>query len=255
MRSFLGSLLFAAFQTVLTFFFVPLAWCFFWLSPAQRYRFLLVWPRLNLWAARLFCGIRHRVVGQENLPDGSVPHVVLSKHSSTWEVLAIPLTVPQPLCFVAKKELLAIPFFGWGLKLASPITIDRQAGGEAMQQIYAQGAARHEEGFWVILFPEGTRVPPGQKRRYKTGGARLATTLEASVLPIAHNAGYLWPRGIFGKRAGLITLSIGKPIPSADKDAGTLMQEVENWIEAETARLGIPAKNKDSAASDVSREE
>jgi 1-acyl-sn-glycerol-3-phosphate acyltransferase len=183
------------------------------------------------------------VIGQEHLPDGAIPHVVLAKHSSTWEVLAIPLVMPRPLCFVAKKELLAIPFFGWGLKLASPITIDRQAGGEAMQQIYTQGEARHKEGFWVILFPEGTRVPPGQKRRYKTGGTRLATTLGVPVLPIAHNAGYLWPRGIFGKRAGMVTLSIGKPIPSAGKDATTLMQEVEDWIETETARLGAPKKN------------
>jgi len=240
MRMFLGSLLFAVFQAVLTFFFVPLFWCMFWMRPVPRYRFMLIWPRLNLWAARGLLGIRHRVIGQENLPDGSVPHIVLSKHSSTWDVLAIPLTVPQPLCFVAKKELLWIPFFGWGLKLASPILIDRKAGRESMQQIYAQGEARHKQGFWVILFPEGTRVPPTQKQRYKTGGARFAVTLGVPVLPMAHNAGYLWPRGIFGKRAGTITLSIGKPISSAGKDAAALMQEVEAWIETETARLGAP---------------
>ncbi|MCL2309706.1 MAG: 1-acyl-sn-glycerol-3-phosphate acyltransferase [Proteobacteria bacterium] len=242
MRSFLGSLLFAVFQATITFFFVLLFLCFFWLPPVQRYRFMLIWPRLNLWAVRVLCGIRHRTIGLEHLPDGTTPHVVLAKHSSAWDVMAIPLAMPRPLSFVAKKELMWIPLFGWGLKLALPIIIDRKAGSEAMQQIYKQGEARHKKGFWIILFPEGTRVPPGQKRRYKTGGARLAITLGAPVLPIAHNAGYLWPRGIFGKRAGTITLSIGKPIPSAGKDSTALMQEVENWVETETARLGVPSE-------------
>ncbi|MDR1529300.1 MAG: 1-acyl-sn-glycerol-3-phosphate acyltransferase [Burkholderiales bacterium] len=237
-RSWLGSILFALFQAVLTFFFVPFAQCFFWMPPLKRYRLLLIWPRLNLWAARWFCGIRHRVIGLENLPDLVMPHIVLSKHSSTWEVLCVPLVMPRPLCFVAKKELLSIPFFGWGLALAKPITIDRSAGGAAMGQIYTQGEARMQEGFWVILFPEGTRVSPEQKSRYKTGGARLAATLRVPVIPVAHNAGYLWPRGIFGKRAGLITLSIGKPISPDGKEPQQLMNEVETWIEAEVKRLG-----------------
>jgi 1-acyl-sn-glycerol-3-phosphate acyltransferase len=242
MRSFLGSLLFALFQAVLTFFFVPLALCFFWMSPFSRYRLLLWWPRLNLWAARWLCGIRHRVIGLENIPDGALPHIVLPKHSSTWEVLAIPLLMPRPLCFVAKKELLRIPFFGWGFSLAKPITIDRQSGSQAMQQIYTQGETRLSEGFWIILFPEGTRVPPGQHQRYKTGGARLASMLNVPVLPIAHNAGYLWPRGIFGKKSGTITLSIGKPVASEGKEPHQIMHEVEQWIENELSRIGKPEK-------------
>lgn len=242
MRSLLGSLAFALFQATFTFFFVPLALCLFWMNPIKRYRFLLWWPRLNLWAARWLCGIRHRVIGRENIPDGVLPHIVLPKHSSTWEVLAIPLLMPRPLCFVAKKELLKIPFFGWGFSLIKPITIDRSSGSEAMQQIYTQGEIRLKEGFWIILFPEGTRVSPGVKQRYKTGGARLASMLNTPVLPIAHNAGYLWPRGIFGKRAGTITVSIGAPIPSKDKEPHQLMNEVEQWIEDELARIGAPGK-------------
>lgn len=238
MRSWLGSLIFALFQAVLTFFFVPFALCFFWMDPIRRYRLLLIWPRLNLWAVRWLCGIRHQVIGLENLPDASVPHIVLSKHSSTWEVLCIPAVMPRPLCFVAKKELLSIPFFGWGFALAKPITIDRNAGNQAMEQIATQGAVRLKEGFWVILFPEGTRVSPEKKIRYKTGGARLACTLDVPVVPVAHNAGHLWPRGIFGKKPGIITLSIGAPIASTGKEPHQLMSEVEDWIETEVARLG-----------------
>lgn len=242
MRSFLGSLTFALFQAVFTFFFVPLALCLFWMNPIKRYRFMLWWPRLNLWAARLLCGIRHRVIGLENIPGGALPHIVLSKHSSTWEVLAIPLLMPRPLCFVAKKELLRIPFFGWGFSLVKPITIDRSSGSHAMQQIYTQGEVRLKEGFWMILFPEGTRVTPGTKQRYKTGGARLAAMLDVPVLPIAHNAGHLWPRGIFGKRAGTITISIGAPILSKGKEPQQIMDEVQQWIESEVTRMGSPKK-------------
>jgi 1-acyl-sn-glycerol-3-phosphate acyltransferase len=178
------------------------------------------------------------MVGAENIP--STPHVVLSKHSSTWETLALTQFFP-PLAYVAKKELLSIPFFGWGFALASPITIDRSAGTDAMQQIVAQGRERFRQGFWIVLYPEGTRIPPGRRSKYKTGGARLAIELGVPVLPIAHNAGYLWPKGLFGKHAGTLTVSVGKAIPSLGKDAQTLMAEVESWIEAEVARLGRPA--------------
>ena len=164
---------------------------------------------------------------------------MLSKHSSTWETLALTMFFP-PLAYVAKKELLSIPFFGWGFALASPITIDRKAGTDAMQQIAAQGRERFRQGFWIVLYPEGTRIRAGRRSKYKTGGARLAIELGVPVLPVAHNAGYLWPKGIFGKVPGTITISIGKPIPPATRDAQTLMQEVETWIETEVARLGRP---------------
>ncbi|MBA3775915.1 MAG: 1-acyl-sn-glycerol-3-phosphate acyltransferase, partial [Betaproteobacteria bacterium] len=167
------------------------------------------------------------------------PHVVMSKHSSTWETMALNLYFPS-LAFVAKKELLSIPFFGWGFALASPITIDRSAGIGAMQQIVKQGRERFKQGFWIVVYPEGTRIPAGTRARYKTGGARLAKELRAPIVPVAHNAGYLWPKGVFGKKPGTITLSIGKPIDSSRKDAVTLAHEVETWIETEVARLGVP---------------
>jgi len=233
----LRSLAFLLFQVLVTPFYAAAMLLLFWIPRVPMYRMAASWCRVNLWGARWICGIRHRMIGAENIP--STPHVVLSKHSSTWETLALTMFFP-PLAYVAKKELLSIPFFGWGFALASPITIDRSAGTDAMQQIAVQGRERFRQGFWIVFYPEGTRIRAGQRGKYKTGGARLAIELGVPVLPIAHNAGYLWPKGLFGKRPGTLTVSIGKPIRSSGKDAQTLMAEVEDWIEAEVARLGRP---------------
>ncbi len=234
----LRSLAFLLYQTLVTPFYAAAMLLMFWLPRVPVYRMAASWCRVNLFGARWICGIRSQMLGAENIP--STPHIVLSKHSSTWETLALTQFLP-PLAYVAKKELLSIPFFGWGFALASPITIDRKAGTDAMQQIATQGRERFRQGFWIVLYPEGTRIPPGRRSKYKTGGARLAIELGVPVLPIAHNAGYLWPKGLFGKRAGTLTVSIGKPIPSVGKDPQTLMAEAESWIEGEVARLGRPA--------------
>jgi 1-acyl-sn-glycerol-3-phosphate acyltransferase len=233
----LRSVAFLLFQTLVTPFYAAVMLLLFWLPRVPMYRIAASWCRVNLWGARWICGIRYRRIGAENIP--STPHIVLSKHSSTWETLALTMFFP-PLAYVAKKELLSIPFFGWGFALASPITIDRSAGTDAMQQIATQGRERFRQGFWIVFYPEGTRIRAGQRGKYKTGGARLAVELGVPVLPVAHNAGYVWPKGVFGKRAGTLTVSIGKPISSAGKDAQTLMAEVEDWIEPEVARLGRP---------------
>jgi len=233
----LRSLAFLLFQTLVTPFYAAVMLLLFWIPRVPMYRIAASWCRVNLWGARWICGIRFRMIGAENIP--STPHIVLSKHSSTWETLALTQFFP-PLAYVAKKELLSIPFFGWGFALASPITIDRSAGTDAMQQIASQGRERFSQGFWIVFYPEGTRIRAGQRGKYKTGGARLAIELDAPVLPIAHNAGYLWPKGLFGKRPGTLTVSIGKPISASGKDPQTLMAEVENWIEGEVARLGRP---------------
>ncbi|HSC24550.1 MAG TPA: lysophospholipid acyltransferase family protein [Casimicrobiaceae bacterium] len=235
--SVIRSLAFSLFQMLVTPPYALLVLSLFWLPPLPRYRFITGWCALNLWAARLICGIRHRVVGLENA--GSTPLIVACKHSSTWETLFLSRLMP-PLAYVAKKELLSLPFFGWAFRLASPITIDRKAGQDAMSQIAMQGRARFAQGFWIILYPEGTRIPPGKRVRYKTGASRLAIEMGTPILPIAHNAGWLWPKGILGKRPGTITLSIGKPISPDGMDAARLMQAVESWIENEVARLGDP---------------
>ena len=209
MGSALRSLAFALFQIIVTPPYAVSILLLAWLPRIPRYRYITGWCAMNLWAARWICGIRHRVVGAENVP--ATPLIVACKHSSTWETLFLSRYLP-PLAYVAKKELLALPFFGWAFRLASPITIDRSAGQDAMAQIAAQGRERFTQGFWIILYPEGTRIRVGRRVRYKTGGARLARDLGVPLLPVAHNAGWLWPKGFLGKRAGVITVSIGPPI-------------------------------------------
>lgn len=137
----------------------------------------------------------------------------------------------------AEKELLLIPFFGWGLAMTSPIAIDRKSGKKALEQIVEQGKDRLQQGFWVVIFPEGTRIAPGKRGKYKIGGAWLATHTDAKVIPVAHNAGEFWGRNSFIKRAGKITVSIGKPIDPTGMEANDLNVQVENWIEAEARRI------------------
>jgi 1-acyl-sn-glycerol-3-phosphate acyltransferase len=235
--SVLRSVLFLLFQLLVTPIYALLVLVLFWLPPVPRFRFIIAWCWIMLAGARWICGIRSRVIGRENVPRN--PHVVMCKHSSTWETLAINFLFP-PLAFVAKKELLSIPFFGWAFALASPITIERKAGRDAMQQIVEQGAVRLRQGFWIVVYPEGTRIRVGTRAKYKTGGARLASELGVPIVPVAHNAGYLWPKGTLGKRAGTVTLSIGPAIDVAGKDIQQITSETERWIEGEVARLGPP---------------
>lgn len=233
----LRSLAFALFQLIVTPPYAIAVMVLFWLPAAMRFRFIGGWCRMILWAARVICGIRSQVIGREHLP--ATPHIVMCKHSSTWETLFL-IQVFPPLAYVAKKELLSIPFFGWAFRLASPITIDRRAGPGAMERIAAEGRERFANGFWIVIYPEGTRIRPGLRGKYKTGGARLAIMMNVPILPVAHNAGWLWPKGTLGKRPGTATLSIGPAISPVGKDPAKLTQEVEHWIETEVERLGVP---------------
>ena len=238
----LRAVVFLAFQLIVTPIYAMVMLLLFWIPRVPMYRIAASWCQTNLRGARWICGIRHQAIGVENIPTGAGVggHVVMSKHSSTWETLALTLYFP-PLAYVAKKELLALPFFGWGFALASPITIDRKAGTDAMQQIATQGRARFEQGFWIVIYPEGTRIRAGTRAKYKTGGARLALQLGVPIVPVAHNAGWIWPKGVFGKRPGTVTISFGPPISTVGKDAQKLTAEVERWIEDEVARLGVPS--------------
>jgi 1-acyl-sn-glycerol-3-phosphate acyltransferase len=233
----LRSLLFTLFQLVFTPPYAVVVCSVFFLPPTKRFWVIKQWCSANLWAARVLCGIRYRVIGNDNIPPTA--QLILSKHSSTFETLAL-TEVFFPVSFVAKRELLWLPFFGWGFALASPITIDRSAGNLALQRMVDQGRDRIAHGFWIVIFPEGTRIRAGTRAKYKSGGARLAIGMDKPIVPVAHNAGYLWPKGGWGKTAGTITVSIGRPISSAGRDAFELTAEVENWIEAEVARLGDP---------------
>ncbi|MEO8508615.1 MAG: lysophospholipid acyltransferase family protein [Betaproteobacteria bacterium] len=241
MLSAVRSLTFLLFQLVITPLYAAAMLLMFWSPRLWTYRMAASWCAVNLWGARWICGIHWHVDGLENIPADTLgrPHIVMSKHSSTWETLSLTQYFP-PLAYVAKKELLSIPFFGWGFALSSPITIDRKAGIDAMQQIVEQVRERFKQGFWIAVYPEGTRIPAGTRRKYKTGGARLSIAMDVPIIPVAHNAGHLWPKGLFGKRPGTITMTIGCPIAPAGRDPATLTQELESWIEDEVQRLGVP---------------
>ena len=233
-------ILFTLFQAIVTPVYAALMLLTFWLPRVARFRMAASWCAVTLWGARRICGIRSRAEGLDALqPHLDTPHIVMSKHSSTWETLALTQYFP-PLAYVAKKALLSIPFFGWGFALASPITIDRKAGTGAMEQIVRQGRERFAQGFWIVIYPEGTRIRFGTRAKYKTGGARLAIAMNVPIIPVAHNAGFLWPKGTFGKRPGTITISFGAPIYPDGKDPQALTTEIETWIENEVARLSVP---------------
>lgn len=204
------------------------------LPAVTRSRIVGIWAHLiTRWLA-LTCKLNYRVIGRENIPDH--PCVVLSKHQSAWETIAFQTIFP-PQIWVMKRELLFIPFFGWALAAVSAIAIDRAAGREALKQLVAQGKNRLERGLWVVIFPEGTRISPGERGKYHIGGAWLASHVGATVLPVAHNAGEFWGKKSLLKRPGTITVSIGKPINAAGMKADELNKQVEAWIENEMTRL------------------
>jgi 1-acyl-sn-glycerol-3-phosphate acyltransferase len=204
------------------------------LPRMTRYRLISGWSRLVIRLARWILGIEWRVEGRENLP--SRPAVILSKHQSAWETMAFQLIFP-PQVLVLKRELLWIPFFGWGLALMSPIAINRSRGMRALRTIARRGRERLAQGFWVVVFPEGTRVPPGSQREYHPGGAWLASASGAPVVPVAHNAGLLWPRNAFLKRSGTVTVRIGPPIEAANRDPQTINELARTWIEEQQKAL------------------
>jgi 1-acyl-sn-glycerol-3-phosphate acyltransferase len=193
------------------------------------------WARSVLGLLKLTCGLGYRVDGLEHLPPE--PAIVLCKHQSAWETIALRAILPLPQTWVLKRELVRIPVFGWALAVYQPIAIDRGAGRRAMKQLLEQGKRSLREGRWVIIFPEGTRVAPGERKAYGVGGALLAERSGRTVVPIAHNAGVFWGRRSLLKRPGVIELRIGAPIPVKDRRAGEINQDAERWIEAVVAEL------------------
>ena len=230
----LRSCMFAAALVLITPPYALLALATFPLPRMLRYRIISGWSCLVVWLARAILGIRWQVEGREHLP--ARPAVILSKHQSAWETMAFQLIFP-PQVHVLKRELLWIPFFGWGLALMSPIAIDRSRGVAALRSIARRGRERLEQGFWVVVFPEGTRVRPGERRPYQLGGAWLAAAADVPVVPVAHNAGLFWPRNAFLKRAGTVTVRIGPSIDAADRDPKTLNDLAEAWIEEQQKAL------------------
>ncbi len=192
-----------------------------------RYKFIRPYAVYNVWALKVLCGIRYEVKGQENIPAENF--ILFSNHQSTWETFALQLFFP-PLSFVVKKELLYLPFFGWTLSMLKPVAIKRGTGRAALKQLIENGIQRLKENIVVIIFPEGTRIAPDAKVEYKKGGAILAEKSGYPVVPVAHNAGYYWPKRGFMKKRGLITINIGRAIPTKNRKAKDILSEAEAFI-------------------------
>lgn len=230
------SIVYLAFLSLTTIVIAPILFAFKWVLPYQTLANLgKLWGRINLEAVGIICGLKYRLHGWDKLPNGNC--IVLSKHQSTWETIALRGLLPATNTWVIKRELLWIPFFGWGMAALGPIALDRKAGRQAIKQLVQEGRQSLEAGRWVVIFPEGTRTSPGEHIKYNLGGALLAEKTGYPILPIAHNAGVFWKRRGILKFPGFIDLVIGDPIRTQGLKASEINLLVEGWIEETVASL------------------
>ncbi|MBS0416375.1 MAG: 1-acyl-sn-glycerol-3-phosphate acyltransferase [Proteobacteria bacterium] len=232
---FIGSLVFTFFLFAWTFFYA----IFFVIACSFlpfRKRFILarVWGLVLLWALRVTCRLDYRIEGRENMPSGN--HIALWKHSSSWETIAMAVVFPRQV-WVLKRELTWIPVVGWGIRQLHAIAIDRKSGHSAVGQVVEQGKQRLDEGDWIMIFPEGTRMPLGQTRKYGVSGTLLAVEQNKLIVPVAHNAGSYWPRRGWLKKPGTVRVVIGPPIEPRGRDVREINKEVQDWIESTVSSL------------------
>lgn len=231
---FARSLAFSTGMVISTVVWGPIVVLTFPLAFKTRYRVSQQWTRFIIWWLKKTCRIHHHVSGLDQIPNESF--VILAKHQSTWETLFLHQLLP-PLAIIVKRELLWVPFFGWALAQLKPIAINRKTAVSALKDIIRQGKERLAQGQWVLIFPEGTRTAPGTRKPYGASGAMLAVNSGCSILPVAHNAGYFWPRRGFVKHPGVIELIFGPPIPSQGRTAKQLNAQAQKWIEATMAQI------------------
>ncbi len=207
-----------------------------WPLPHRLAYFFAVrcWAVANLWLLRVLCGVSWEVTGLENLPDR--PSVVLMKHSSAFETIAQALLFPRQT-WLLKRELMFLPIFGWGLAAMRCVGVDRARGSRAIRAVIRGGKARIDEGLWVIVFPEGTRVAPGEEGSYAPGGAMIASAAGCPIVPVAHDSGDFWPRRSVVKTPGTIRVVIGKPMNPRSGSAREVTRGAQAWIEAEVRRF------------------
>lgn len=204
------------------------------LGANAAYRVARAWARMAIGLCRRVCGLEFSVDGRENIPAGN--SIALVKHSSAYETIVLLLLFPQQT-WVLKRELIWVPFFGWALAALRPIAINRKAGHGAVEQVVAQGSERLREGYWIVIFPEGTRMPSGETRRYGLSGTLLAQAAGCLLVPVAHNAGDFWPRRGLRKRPGTVRFCIGRPVDPAGRDPREVNSEIQRWVEATVAEL------------------
>ena len=214
-----------------------------WLPDKKLYGVARSWSLWHLWLLRVLCGLTFTVEGRENIPAGA--HISMWKHSSAWETIAQASIFP-PQSWVLKRELMWIPLVGWAVRCLKPIAINRKAGASAVNQVVEQGLQRLKEGLWILVFPEGTRVAAGESRKYGVSGALLASRAGCKIVPVAHSAGYFWPRRGWVKKPGVIQVSIGPAIDAAGRHPRELNEEVRSWIEAKLATYSPPASARET---------
>ena len=226
------------FFTIFLFIFTPLCGLVIALSAVlpHRYRYAIAsgYAKSVLWMLRASCGLSYSVQGWDSVPPGN--YITMWKHSSAWETIAMMALLPQA-AWVLKRELMWLPLVGWGLAALRPIAIDRSGGQSAIHQVVEQGRDRLTRGWWVVIFPEGTRMAPGQTRRYGTSGSMLAIETNTSIIPVAHNAGDFWPKRGLLKKPGVVRLVFGPPIEPVPGDVRATSEKVQTWIESTVASL------------------
>ena len=230
----IGSVFFTGFWFAWTFLYaIPFTLLCFFLPFARRFALVRVYATVVLWVLKWSCGLTYRIEGAP-LPPGA--HIALWKHSSSWETMAMMVVFPRQV-WVLKRELLWIPFVGLGVRMMHAIAIDRRAGHSAVAQVIEQGKVRLGEGSWVMVYPEGTRMPVGETRRYGVSGALLASESQRLLVPVAHNAGYYWPRRGLRKKPGVVRVVIGVPVRAAGREVREVNEEIQAWVEATVKRL------------------
>jgi 1-acyl-sn-glycerol-3-phosphate acyltransferase len=231
---FLRSLLFFLGLIFYTIIHASLSFLTYFLPLKYRYYFITAWTRIILWWLKITCNLNYQVTGRENILN--TPAIILCKHQSMWETLALQLIFPMQT-WVLKQSLLNIPFFGWALRLLKPIAIDRAQKKAAMKQLIEQGRQCLQEGRWIVIFPEGTRVAPKHTKSFSKGGASLAIAANSPIIPVAHNAGTYWQRRSFIKYPGVITLIVGNAIYPDNQTVEQITQQAELWINQTTSNL------------------
>ena len=232
----LRSLIFTVFMATFTFFYSFLCVAANVLPFRCRYAIIMAWNKIIVGALKIICRVDYKIEGLENIPKDRTG-IILSKHQSSWETFMIPTLFPNA-AIILKKELLWVPFFGWGLAIIDPIAINRKDSKNAMEQVISQGKKCLANGRWILVFPEGTRISAGQTGKYRLGGARLAHATHAPIVPVAHNAGRHWPKRGFIKKAGTITMVIGKPIETEGRTPEDINEEAMSWIEKTVKEIG-----------------
>ncbi len=233
---FLRSLLFYILLGVAVVLVVPMLLLCLILPGTLRNRFMARWSEGVISMLRIVCGVRHEVVGADNIPAEN--GIILCKHQSAWETFALQSIFPAQV-WVLKRELLWVPIFGWGLKVMGAIAIDRKGGKKALVQVIKQGTERLQRGLWVVIFPEGTRTPSGSRRRYSIGGAMLAARSGFPVVPVAHNAGDFWGSKGFIIKPGTVKVIVGPALQAKGMKAGEINEHVEEWIEGQMETISL----------------